>query len=254
MENRSGIVVEAELTETTGTAERETTITLLKRTSSRTCSPAWSAGRAPAYRRPSARRSTRRARNAGQAASALDLQTWKLARPAGPVVVIGTVGEDTPPSAQSTRSAQCESDDQWSPRARPATRGRFNGADAARKGALVAGWPGVGGGRLRSWLAPQQPLEVSRRASQTARPGGTLALPAWPNRVPTEPPKPALARLARPPGEFKMPACTPLHHPFRGPGNAATRTHRPRNMAATLAPRWPLCRLWLEHPAGGVIV
>ena len=44
---------------------------------------------------------------------------------------------------------------------------------------------GWGWRRLRSWLAPQQPLEVSRRASQTARPGGTLALPAWPNRVPT---------------------------------------------------------------------
>jgi len=144
MENRSGSVVEAELTEATGTAERETTITLLKRTSSRTCSPAWSAGRAPAYRRPSARRSTRRARNAGHAAPALDLQTWKLARAAGPVVVIGTVGEDTRPPAQSTRSAQCESDDQWSPRARSATRGRFNGADAARKAALVAGSPGLG--------------------------------------------------------------------------------------------------------------
>ena len=75
------------------------------------------------------------------------------------------------------------------------------------------GW----GGRLRSWLAPQQPLEVSRRASQTARPGGTLALPAWPNRVPTGLPNPARDRPVAPPGEFKMPACAPLHHPFRGP-------------------------------------
>ena len=48
--------------------------------------------RAPAYRRPSVRRSLRRAKNVGHAASARYIQTWKLASPAGGVVVIGMVG------------------------------------------------------------------------------------------------------------------------------------------------------------------
>lgn len=235
MENRSGIVVEAELTEATGTTERETTITLLKRTSSRTCSPAWSAGRAPACRRPSARRSTHRARNAGHAASALDLQTWKLARAAGPVVVIGTVGEDT----RHRRNPPVQPSVSWTTSGRLGLARRLAGDSMALtpRGRLRWSRGGRGwGGRLRSWLAPQQPLEVSWRASQTARPGGTLALPAWPNRVPTGLPNPARDRPVAPPGEFKMPACAPLHHPFRGPEYA-------RRPIATLEPAHPTVRL-----------
>jgi hypothetical protein len=57
------------------------------------------------------------------------------------------------------------------------------------------------------------------RSPQTPQPGGSGLAPLWPNRVPTGPPEPALASLGKPLGEFKMPACAPLDHPFPGPGN-----------------------------------
>ncbi len=77
---------------------------------------------------------------------------------------------------------------------------------------------GDAAGRPRGAVAASERREPGAgviAAISGLRPGSV-----WPNRVPTGPPRGARNRLARSSREFKMPACTPLHHPFRGPGNA----------------------------------
>src|ERR1035437_9180480 len=94
-------------------------------------------------------------------------------------------------------------------------------------GGLGGGAPaaGAGPGQPRGRLGARAPggrrgRHTSQRSPQTPQPGGTLALPAWPNRVPTGLPNPARRGLAWPPSEFKMPPRAPPYHPLRRPGNA----------------------------------
>ena len=73
-----------------------------------------------------------------------------------------------------------------------------------------ANWPPGSG---RSWGGALASVPLKRRNQ-----GSSSLAPAWPNRVPTGPPRGARNRLARASREFKMPLWTPPCHPFRGPG------------------------------------
>ena len=86
-------------------------------------------------------------------------------------------------------------------------------------------------GPVRGGVAAREAgLELRQRLGPASRPcheGRQQGVPAArselrmsPNRIPTEPPRPASARLAKPPGEFKMPPGAPLYHPLPRPGNA----------------------------------